>query len=334
MIFAVHVAAAAELDRKDTRVADLAKEVHDKGWIVYGAVSSKGDWDLFLMRPDGSNVRNITNTPAFSEAAPRFSPDGTKLLYRQLAKDAIINHDQWGIQGKLIIADADGSHPVAAGKEGEFPWAIWSPDGKQITCLTPKGILIIDLASKKTLRTIPRKGMYEQIGWSSDGKWFCGVFNHFSEQWTVGRMNVETGEINPVNSFQNCTPDWFSNANRVIFSHRPRNQDGYGWTQLWMADGDGKKLQFIFGEDGRHIYGGALSPDNMYSLFTACPDDGGGSEEGGAPMRLMRLADAPTIRGESKSLRDIHSDTKDGPILDLPVGWEPHWTYTEVGGNQ
>ena len=47
-------------------------------------------------------------------------------------------------------------------------------------------------------------------------------------------------------------------------------------------------------------------------------------------MGLMRLSDAPSIGGESKALRKLHGHTKDGPVLPLPNGWEPHWTYTEV----
>lgn len=308
----------------------LAREVRDKGWVAYGARSPKGDWDLWLMRPDGSSVRNITNTPEFTEAAPRFSPDGKKMLYRRLKRDAEINHDRWGFQGHLVIADADGRHAEVIGEEGAFPWATWSPDGKQIACLTVKGIQIVDLATRKVVRSLPRRGMYQQLTWSADGKWFCGVSNHFGENWTVARMNVETGEINPVNSFQNCTPDWFPDSRRLLFSHRPGNQDGYGWTQLWMADGDGKNRSILYGQDGRHMYGGATSPDGRYLLFSACPDDGGGAEKNGAPMHLMRFDDAPTIQGESAALRKLHPDTKDGPVLTLPVGWEPHWTYAEV----
>src|SRR5512136_1536567 len=108
-----------ESGRADPTGAALAREVHDKGWIVYGARSPKGDWDLFLCRPDGSDVQNITNTPDFSEAAPRFSFDGTKLLYRRLKRDAKINHDTYGFQGELVIANADGTSPVAFGKEDE-----------------------------------------------------------------------------------------------------------------------------------------------------------------------------------------------------------------------
>ena len=38
-------------------LAGLAKEVRTKGWIVFSATSAQGDWDLFLMRPDGSARR-------------------------------------------------------------------------------------------------------------------------------------------------------------------------------------------------------------------------------------------------------------------------------------
>ena len=70
-VSASHVAAAAP----DARVDALKTEVAARGWIVYGARSDNGTWDLFLSRPDGSARRNITNTPDFEEAAPRFSPD-------------------------------------------------------------------------------------------------------------------------------------------------------------------------------------------------------------------------------------------------------------------
>lgn len=327
-------AASTASEKIDPRVAALAREVRDKGWIVYGARSTEGDWDLFLMRPDMSESRNITNTPASSEAAPRFSPDGTRLLYRRLPRDAKIDHDTYGFQGQLVIANADGTEPIVHGKEGEFPWASWSPDGRQISCLTQQGILIVDLATKKIVRTIPRQGTYQQLFWSPDGKWLCGVTNHLGESWTVARIDVATGAINAVNTFRNCTPDWFPDSKRLIFSHRPGNQAGYGYTQLWMADGDGKNRSLVYGQDGRHIYGGLVSPDGKYVLFTSGPKDGSGAEKAGAPIGIMRLADAPTIGGESKALRAVHGKTKDGPILWGPTGWEPHWTYTDVRGKQ
>lgn len=65
-----------KLSSNDPRTVQLAKEAHTKGWIVFSARDAKGNWDLLLMRPDGSNRRDITPTPDFNETGRRFSPDG------------------------------------------------------------------------------------------------------------------------------------------------------------------------------------------------------------------------------------------------------------------
>ena len=46
-------------------------------------------------------------------------------------------------------------------------------------------------------------------------------------------------------------------------------------------------------------------------------------------MGLMRLSDGPMIGGEGTELRALHSGTKSGPVLTLPAGWEPCWTFRE-----
>ena len=319
------VARFAEAD-----VSKLAKEVRGKGWIACSRMTDKGDWDLFLMRPDGSQMENITNTPTFSEAAPRFSPDGKMMLFRRLRKGATISHDRWGFQGQVMFAKADGSDASVYGKEREYTWAVWSPDGKLASCLSTRGIEIIDLKSRKVLFNLPRKGYFQQLFWSPDGKWFVGTANVGGRNWNIMRMNARTGETNNVSLYQNCTPDWFPDSKRVIFSNRPGDQKGYGWTQLWMADADGKNRGLVYGEDGRHIYGGGLSPDGKYAIFTRCPQDGGGSERGGAPGGLMRVSDAPIIGGASPALRKLHPKTNKGPVLPLPVCWEPHWTFANI----
>ncbi len=317
----------------DGDVQKLTTEIGEKGWIVYCARSDNETWDIYASRPDGSCARNITNTPDYEEAGPMFSRDNQQLLFRRLEKGTTINHDLWGFQGQLMIADADGSNAKPLGNDKEYAWASWSPDGKSILCLTRKDIQVIDLVTREIKRRLPRNGIYQQLFWSPDGKWFTGTGNISGKQWCVVRMNAESGQINPIITFQSCTPDWGPDPNQIIFSSRPANQstsNSYGWSQLYIADGEGKQIDLVYGEDDFHIYGGTLSPGSAYVLFTKCAADGGGSEESGAPMCIMRMSDSPVITGESPYLQEHFPNAKQAPVLTLSNGWEPIWTYAEV----
>jgi len=311
--------------------SELASEVRSKGWIVYSARTRSGDWDLFLMRPDGSQRRNITSTPDANEAAARFSHDGRRLLFRRLPRNSTIDHCFHGRQGSLVLANSDGSSPTVFGSAGQYPWASWGPDGKQLACLTVKGIEVVDIATKKVVRRVPRKGIFQRFFWSTDGKWFVGTANGFGDKWTVVRMNAATGEVNKIHQSHCCTPSWFSDSNRVIYSYRAKTPGRYGETELWMASGDGTNRQLIYGSDDRHMYYGTVSPDLKYVVFTDSPRDGAGTDKNGSPLVVMRLSDAPTIAGKSPALRKRSPRDQAGPVLRLSAGWNPHWTFASVG---
>ena len=325
------VAVSAACTTGQTR--ELADEVRDKGWIVFCARTEAGDWDLFTCRPDGSDSHNITRTPQYNEAAPQFSRDGRRLLYRRLPRNETISGNRYGEQGQLVFANGDGTAAEVYGESGQYPWASWSPDGRQIACLSIKGVSIIDIATRQVVRTLERQGFFQQLTWSPDGKWLSGVANSFGTGWSVARMNVATGQTNAVSRVNCCTPDWFPDGRQIIFSNRPPGQkenNGQGWTQLWMADAEGKSRKLVYGEDGRHVYGGHVAPDGKYVLFTGNMREDGDPENAGAPMGLMRLVDAPIIGGESKELRTLYPEARSGPVLTLPVGWEPCWAFAEI----
>jgi len=317
----------------DNAAAALAAEVETKGWIVFPARSEKGDWDLFLIRPDGSQRRNLTNTPDANESYPLFSRDGTRLLFRRLVRAETIDGNDYGRQGVPMVANNDGTNAKVIGGEGDLPWASWSPDGKEFACLSLKGVTFADAMTGKVTRTLKRNGFFQQLTWSPDGAWLSGVSNSFGAAWSVARMNASTGETNAVSTTDNCTPDWFPDGKRLIFSNRHASDVALGkagWTQLWMADADGKAPRLVYAEDGRHIYGGHVSPDGKYVLFTGNPKEDGDPANGGAPMALMRLADAPIIGGDSAVLRKLYPQAKSGPVLQPPNRWEPCWTLRGI----
>jgi Tol biopolymer transport system component len=100
----------------------------DGRWLL--TASSRGakiGWQLYVMRPDGTEQRRITErgNPFYA----RFSPDGRRVVYTDGALE-----DQSGIW----IVDADGTKPRRV-----FPFdpkmnasACWSPDGKRIAVVS------------------------------------------------------------------------------------------------------------------------------------------------------------------------------------------------------
>jgi len=245
-----------------------------------------------------------------------------------------MNHDSWGATGALVIADANGANPVAQGREGEWPWASWSSDGQQVACLEKRlgRIRIVELATKRVVKELPRQGIFQQMYWSPDGQRLVGTANVSGQDWNVVALELETGKVTLLTRQLNCTGDWFQNdSRRVIYSNRtPGLADDYGWTMLMQASADGQSRTLIYGERGRHIYYGCTSPDDRYALFSFPVTDGGAD----AQMAVVRLADTPIIVPDDyKELKALYPNAKSGPVFRLPCpGFEPHWTFAEIGG--
>jgi len=339
----VWIVPAAEPNRSETkRVSDpaaeqLSREVARLGWIAFAGKSDQGDYDLYLCRPDGSALRNITQTPEFNEFCVRFSTDGKRMLYRRIPKAEHINHTLHGQFGALVIANSDGSHPVVQGKPDEFPWASWSLDGRQIACLYKREgrIRIFDLETKKMVREMPRYGIFQQLYWSPDGKRLCGCANIAGQDWNIIDIELATEKVTLLSRQLNCTPDYFHDSAHVIHSHRePGLADGYGWTMLMQAAADGTSRTLVYGEREKHVYWACTSPDDKYVIFSIFPKDNGIDGE----MAIVRLADTPMVVSSTvpyKELEALYPNSKHGPVLHLtnvPAGFEPHWTAADVGG--
>ncbi|MCX6924235.1 MAG: hypothetical protein NT154_13640 [Verrucomicrobia bacterium] len=320
-------------------VRELAQEVAGKGWLLFSTRTPQGDYDLYLCRPDGSAKHNLTRTPEWSEYGGRFSPDGKRMLYRRQRKGPMlrpgegISHDSWGAMGTLVIANADGSNPQPQGKDGDWPWASWSPDGQQIACLYKREgkIRFFELATKKLVAELPRQGIFQQLFWSPDGKRLCGTANVSGQDWNIVCLELATSKATVVSRELNCTPDWFQgDSQRVIYSNRtPGLATDYGWTMLMRATADGRERTLVYGERGRHVYYGCTSPDDKYAVFS-CPESDGGTD---ANMTIVRLTDTPIIVPDDYiQLKALYPNAKSGPVLRLPEpGFEPHWTYAELG---
>jgi hypothetical protein len=311
----------------------LASDVAGLGSIVYAARSEAGAWDIFACRPDGSKVRNLTHTPEFSEGYPVVSPDGGRILCRRIGRDEAFDNNAHGSQGVPVICDSNGTVLRVLGANGAFPWACWTADGKGVVCLSAEGIDVVDLSTMKRLQRFDRKGCFQQITAGPDGRSLSAVANSLGASWAVARFDLITGEVTGVNVGDSCTPNWFPDGKTLIFSRRPSGQQangGYGWTQLWAGSSDGKEQRLLCAEDGRHLYGGHVSPDGAFAIFTGNQAEDGDPGARGSRMSVIRPDDAPFILGSCPETRARFPHAIAGPMLALPEGWEPWWTAADL----
>ena len=125
--------------------------------------NAKIGWQLYVMRPDGSDQRQVTEggNPFYV----RFSPDGRRLLYSDGPPQ-----DRRGIW----VVDVDGKNPRRIlPTSNATASACWSPDGKQIAvAISGSGpeeharLEIIKLdGTHRTLLTMPSQEIADMPDW-------------------------------------------------------------------------------------------------------------------------------------------------------------------------
>jgi Tol biopolymer transport system component len=142
----------------------------DGRWLLAASHrAAKNGWVLYIMRPDGTEQRRITEegNPFYA----RFSPDGRRVLFTDNGR---------GKQSGIWIVDADGKNarlvfPVGPAKTTAS--ASWSPDGKRIAIilaellrtappLWPVQVVVMDLdGGHRSEIHVPEAGTTDMPDW-------------------------------------------------------------------------------------------------------------------------------------------------------------------------
>ncbi len=268
--------------------------------IVAPAVSPDGNRVAFTSLGDlwiaekGKKAERITND-VFVQAQPKWSPDGTKLVYvsdkegSPNAQMDIWMRDLKTGEERLLVKTTGGANLPA-----------WSPDGKQIAFFTGSSLSgnlqVYELAPAKTRAIFDRAIQPTQVSWGPDSRTLAvPVLNPHSTRFREGFFEVQ---IVPLDR---------GSLRRVV--PVPNRTLAYA---VWSPDG--RMMAFV--EEGR--------------LSVVAINERG--EMAAPPRRLNNdLADAPSWTGDSKSLvylsldrlKKVNVETGRVEEIDLQLEWQP-----------
>jgi TolB protein len=81
-----------------------------------------GNWDIYTMAPDGSDIRQVTTAPG-NDLSPAWSPDGTQIAYEANQEGNV----------EIYVIDANGNGPpqnISNYSTANDHGPTWSPDGQ------------------------------------------------------------------------------------------------------------------------------------------------------------------------------------------------------------
>ena len=115
------------------------------------------------MKPNGSQLRNLTNDPMTSDIFPAWSPDGTEIAFSSY-RDG--NSD-------IYVIDADGKNLIRLTQNpGYDSIPNWSPVGRKIAFTSHRNteIHVMDVEGKNLIRLTRNPASDAHPSWSPDGQ--------------------------------------------------------------------------------------------------------------------------------------------------------------------
>lgn len=268
---------------------------------IYFESDHERSWDLFVMNADGSNVRNLTNTPRWDEFEPMPSPDGKRVAYATggLGRRWSV-WDRWNPDRVDVwVMDRDGKNARRLASNAIRP--NWWPDGRAVVYSaqargSKEVVCVQDLRTGKVTEPLKKVAtwLYADGALTS----FCPATRRLAFEgklWTAAcpllmvvdlDENYEFKRFRPLTrGYRGCTPQWFS-RDQLHFAHHDPKYDGA--VLRWSFQPDGARV--------RRFRTPTQSQWDGYDLICESPDGTMITYSKRNDIHVMRLSDGAEVR--------------------------------------
>ncbi len=248
-------------------------------------VSSRdGEEEIYVMRPDGSDVRQLTHTVGDKLSNnPAWSWDGTKIAF--LSNRDFGEAAPWGQDAELYVMDADGSNVQRVTSNEVFDSAPkWSPDGITIAFFSVRDgnwdVYLIDADGTNERQVTDHPGRDLCPSWSPDGARLTFASNradgeHF-ELYTADLASGDVQRLTHTSAGVAPCSSWSPNGQWIAFQAYHN-----GGMEIFVMRSDGSEARQLTDTPGAGRWCGAAtwSPDGLRIAFHSNRDGVGGQAD-------------------------------------------------------
>jgi Tol biopolymer transport system component len=209
----------------------------DGEWVVFYS-RDQPEGDLYVCRPDGTGLRQLTSDDA-TDRVPRWSPDGEWVAFFSERGGKL---QIWKIRG------ADGSGLQQMTESGSI--AAWAPDSRRLATSsvfrsTERVAMVVD-ATRKAAEQQPERlpapddalRTFIPISWSPDGARLAGQLG-FSDRGGAGVVLYSFAS----KAYERLTdfgewPAWLGDSRRILFVSRGR--------EFWVVDARTRQAKMVY----------------------------------------------------------------------------------------
>jgi len=225
-------------------------------WLAFDSQRGKQD-DLFVIRPDGTSLRQLTDDP-YRDRQPRGSPDGKRIAFfsDRTGKWEIwmINSDGSGLK-QLTYTPGGATNPQ------------WSPDGTRLVYRNLGGASpsVIEVGkpwaeqSPQVLPTMSDSIPWGPWSWSPDGRKLAGNILRTGASDGILVYSLEAQHYERLSDFGR-SPIWLSDSRRLLFQHQGK---------LYLIDSQSKKVREVLSVAPNEFgLGATISRDDRQIYFS------------------------------------------------------------------